>query len=353
MKKFYLLLILSFSGTIIKAQPYAPMLDSISNIWYFSWNVMPVRLASSAPNCSYPLYPTSPSWTYSSVYDTSANGFTYKAIGKQNYGVPFLDCVAGYLREDTAARKIYFMDNLFGVEELLYDFSMQPGDSISLSFASQSFFQNGTYILDSIITVNLISGPHRMFCLSNPVNPQQWVQLQWIEGVGNPGNLLYNKAENFGGGVFNGCGTDPINRNSSDILTCFYHGPEKIYFDSCAQAFAYGQQGSQWFSYVDSCVYWNLGGSVEEINGLTAITASPNPAVEATVITIESTTALNGSLLIRDYLGREVYKTKSRFFEPGINRIDLSTRTLAAGIYMVVLQTDEGNSGIKLMVGSK
>jgi hypothetical protein len=352
MKKLYALVVFASLSLSAFSQAYIPLIDSASNTWYFAWNVVPVRTASQAPNCSYPLFPNSPSWTYSTIYDTTANGYLYKAIGVQYYGIPNLDCVAGYLREDTAARQVYFMDNQFGVEELLYDFSMQPGDSITINFASPGFYQNGIYILDSISPINLISGVHRLFFLHNSLNPPQMGQLQWIEGVGNPGNLLYQKSANFGGGLFAGCGWPPdmINRYSSDILTCFYQGTEKIYFDSCAHAVAFSQQGSQWFSYVDSCVYWNLGGSVEEINGLTSINAAPNPADNTTLVVAEATTNLEGEMCLRDISGRTVRKPVSLILIPGRNTIPIETGALEAGIYLIEFRTRNGVASARLAI---
>jgi hypothetical protein len=351
MKKSGLLIIFFLITSVTRAQNYIPMLDSVSNTWYFAWNVIPVRLAQ-VPNCSYPLYPTLPSWTYATVFDTAANGYTYKAIGKQDYGAPFLDCIAGYLREDTAAQKVYFMDNQFGVEELLYDFSMVPGDSILLNFASNGFYQNGMYVLDSIRNITLETGIHRIFFLNNPLN-FFLAQLQWIEGVGNPGNLLYTKAENFGGGMFaNVCWPpDMINRNGSDLLTCFYQGPEKIYFDSCSHSSAIAQQGSPWFSYVDSCVYWSMAGSVEEINGLTSLLVVPNPAGDHTSILAEALIRLEGELIIRDIFGRPAGDPKKAVFIPGSNAIPLDTRKLDSGIYLVEFRTSEGSMNTRLVIG--
>jgi hypothetical protein len=350
MKKTHLLLFLLLTSSVTRAQNYIPMLDSVSNTWYFAWNVIPVRMAQ-APDCSYPLYPTLPSWTYATVFDTAANGFTYKAIGKQDYGAPVLDCIAGYLREDTAAQQVYFMDNQFGVEELLYDFSMLPGDSILLNFASAGFFQNGMYYLDSIRNITLETGIHRIFFLHHSLG-SIWNQLQWIEGVGNPGNLLYTKAENFGGGMFaNSCWPpDMISRNSSDLLTCFYQGPEKIYFDSCAHIVAIGQQGSPWFSYVDSCVYWSMAGSVEEIGGLTSLQVVPNPAGDHININAEALIRLEGDLIIRDILGRAATDPQEVVFIPGSNAVPLDIRNLDTGIYLVEFRSGTGIQSTRMVI---
>lgn len=79
------------------------------------------------------------------------------------------------LREDTSSRKVYRI--IDGKDHLLYDFSLQVGDSILL--------ENGLcYILSSITNINVISGTRRRFNLIHNTGFPGSSEI-WIEGVGS------------------------------------------------------------------------------------------------------------------------------------------------------------------------
>jgi len=332
-KSFWILL---FLPVFAIAQPYEPMLDSISNTWYFTFNVIPVRVAQ-APLCSYPMYSNYPAWTITTTTDTTINGHLFKALLHEEYSNPAFDCTIGYLREDTAARQILFVDNLMSPEKVLYDFSMVPGDTIQLNFISQGYFTDGPYVLDSVNTINLISGPHRMFFLHNTLSAISQ-PLQWIEGVGHPGNLLYTYSTNSFGGWSAGCYLPNfIAHDFNDQLTCFDHGITKIYFDSCLQTGA--AQGAGWATaYIDSCIYWNIAGGLEELSPLTSIRAVPNPAKNSTTLEFITLVPVYGVINIRDLTGRKITGINVVYPQPGSNSVTMNTDYLESGIYLIEFQ---------------
>jgi hypothetical protein len=76
-----------------------------------------------------------------------------------------------YLREDVATRKVYKLVN--NVEEMLYDFSLVHGQSITLS--------NGNTYTVHISTANVVGGTRKQVTLQH-----QFFQGEtWIEGVGS------------------------------------------------------------------------------------------------------------------------------------------------------------------------
>ena len=109
MKKIYLFFFISFIGKTITAQTYYPLLDSV-NHWQTLANVIPVRLqapSTASGPCAYPInfYNVLEHYT---TQDTVINTLTYKIVDA------FVDlnpptCHFGFIREDTAARKVYFI----------------------------------------------------------------------------------------------------------------------------------------------------------------------------------------------------------------------------------------------------
>jgi hypothetical protein len=162
MKKFYYLLPALFLFTTSFAQTYYPMLDSV-NTWSYATQLMGVRLPASTQSmpCSYPIGTYSNTFTEFTLADTLINSTWYKPVI-----ISSLPCTIGYMREDTAQQKVYFLDNQGNPEIVLYDFSMQVGDTITLNFYPGGY-TSGVYTLDSIVNVSIYAGTRRAFYLSN------------------------------------------------------------------------------------------------------------------------------------------------------------------------------------------
>jgi len=271
LKKLLLLCIITIGPEILPAQSYYPMLDSI-NHWYYTGNYTPVGPLLS--NCNYPDYQAD-GMNYFTDGDTVLNGLTYKILIQNHQDNPY-HCLFGFIREDTASRKIYFQDVLDSPEVLLYNFSMQPGDSMDIHFLfgyNYYYFQSGTYFLDSIKIVNIQAGPRRAFYL-NCHSCASSNTLIWIESVGNEGDEIYPYSANApGSGFFENCSGFPTHY-FFQILTCFEHA-QKIYFDSCTYQVAI----SNWcFDFQDSCYYWNICSGINQLEAVSLFSVSPNPA---------------------------------------------------------------------------
>ena len=132
------------------SQTYIPMLNNST------WNIV-VAGQLGAQN-----YPTSQG------IDVIIGTFTYKK---------FLDPTTNtdvYLREDAANRRVYTRVN--GSDNLLYDFSLQSSNSITLV--------NGITYVATVSTVNVVGGTRKMISLYNAGAPTE----TWIEGVGSDRN---------------------------------------------------------------------------------------------------------------------------------------------------------------------
>lgn len=346
MKKIYTCIIFIYSLSC-KAQVYQPMLDSVSNTWYFVSNIVPLSPAPQAPaNCSYGMMPFANSLIYFTSGDTMMNGNSYKILLEHDYFFPANTCLFGYMREDTAARKIFFVDNIFSAEEVLYDFSMQVGDSINLNFYQPGYYQNGYYTLDSIGTVNIPAGARNIFYLNNHVTPFI-PAMEWIESVGHPGHLVYTRSCNSFGGNFSFNCFDKIDRGFCEMLTCFEHANFKVYFDSCAHQNAVNNFCVQ---YEDSCNYWNTCGAVEELGFVKAFSASPNPARDEIILTVETNKKTSADFILKDISGKEIMISKLNKILPGPERFKLNVRHLETGIYFIECRMKEGSLYRKVVI---
>jgi hypothetical protein len=201
-----------------------------------------------------------------------------------------------YLREDVAERKVYKIVD--GVDMLLYDYSLETGDTI---------FQYGRTWTARVGEVMVNDGPRKMITLLSPYNQRYNVKQIWIEGVGtnkhpfNPIHNMYSFLSASGGVMIStGC----VYQNDKHIL-----GNEEY----CAQMLATTTES-----------YTNPD-----------ITFTPNPV--NTELTIKATKALeNGNFKLYNLQGqlvREMYNLNGKLFT--VNRENLSR-----GLYLAELFED-------------
>lgn len=333
MKKFYpILIVISFLPAIANAQAYTPLLDTI-NIWHYSASPVVVRLAAppsaASTPCTYPTY----FWTTKTHYtvnDTIIDSLTYKIVREEadlnpNY------CDFGYVREDTASRKVYFRDNAGNPEILLYDFSLLVGDTFPVTFLFQNgLYQSGDYILDSISSIMTVNGPTRLFCLNNHA---VWSPtLYWTEGVGCMLNAFYPYSINQwgSGSMFWQCRYYP--ENSQEFLTCFDHA-QKIYYDSCKYSAA---SQDICFMVTDTCNYWNICGAIDENELNATLDIFPNPASECIRVTIESNERSEFYFAIYDVNGNLVNESIPPMNHSGGEQIfSVDINDLSSGTYLL------------------
>src|SRR5690349_18244032 len=116
MKKFLFGIVLSTS-IAANAQTYYSILSDTTE-WDVQYNVFPV-----IHERNYNIQP----WNYSAQGDTLINGLHYKNFGQVGMNEAFI-------REDTSLKKVWFLEHDSTLELLLYDFSLNVGDSINLTF---------------------------------------------------------------------------------------------------------------------------------------------------------------------------------------------------------------------------
>jgi hypothetical protein len=102
--------------------------------------------------------------------------------------------------------------------------------------------------------------------------------------------------------------------------------------------------------------YWKftvncaVGISENEASSLIMEPAFPNPSKGITCIPIQSNKAQHARLLLTDIAGREIVEIFDGALQRGDNKLFLDSWDLAAGAYMLILQTESGTLSQRLMI---
>lgn len=347
MKKIYFFIFIIFAGKSVAAQAYFPLLDSV-NHWQNITNTIPIRLAapSNVANlpCMYPMY-------YSFVMeefttqDSVINSVNYKMVCATADFNP-TPCIIGFIREDTASRKVYFMDNAMNPEVLLYDFSMVIGNTIPVSFMTNNYYTSGTFTLDSIGSTHIQQGFRSVFYLSNHAVPFGPV-LTWIESVGCPVNAFYPVAMNNYGYINQFSSCTVYAHDAEEFMTCFDH-MSRVYYDSCAYQTALA---NFCFDVQDTCNYHNICGSVEEHASLSSIAAFPNPSNGKITISIDVKQKDDFKIIVWDISGKKVMREiPLGILNEGRKNIELDLSELQSGFYQVECRGEKNAAYTKLLI---
>lgn len=118
--------------------------------------------------------------TVRTLGDSVVGGVTYEKV---NDGSPI-----SLYREDTAGQEIYYRSPS-GQETLLYDFALNMGDSVVISWFDSYLleYENFTFYVDSVSQTAIQSGSRKLLRLH--CNGCDQPSLYWLESVGNLYNL--------------------------------------------------------------------------------------------------------------------------------------------------------------------
>jgi hypothetical protein len=242
------------------------------------------------------------------IGDTVIGSHTYKKVYRSNYwsgspaypsSVSFTYSVA--VREDVAAKKIYSVPATSGIENLLYDFDLQVGDTIQFSVYDTVWVAS----IDSTLVGGVY---HKLFSFGNTGHD---LRGAWIEGIGSSEGLHNNYVD-----MYYGLGAG---------LLCFSHDGVKLY----------GGNGT-------SCPL--TVGIHELVNGRLNLNVSPNPTPGIMSLTMScnsmyTTRIINGS-------GETVLCVQNNI----LNNLSLDLSAFPNGIYFVVLEDDAGNRASKKII---
>lgn len=281
MLRIFILIILSVQVCFLSiSQNYAPMLGEL-NEW---------RVTSCFSGCN--------SSTYYTDGDTIVEGKSYKILDGYHFSSrTFL------LREDVQSKQIHMaIVNPDRVDEfLMYDFSLEVGDSIDLVNPVSPFpLIAGYYQVDSIVSHPLEDAQnYRYFYLSPTASNTQTNETPiWIESVGSLS-------------LINGPGATP-DFNGGGQLSCYFKDGESRYYNSDS---------------IQSCQQEHFL-AVSDLTNELFFNIYPNPAAQ----NITVSTSQNGNFFIEivDLSGKLEQRTRLK------NNQDLELR-LEPGIYIVKL----------------
>jgi len=242
--------------------------------------------------------------------DTIINNMTYHRIlktGIQYYETDgactysdatisgYFDEEVGMIRNDSLNRRVYFRPKGSGIDTLLYDFSLQVGDTLPPSYTNINFGQNYVSNIDSILIGNQY---HKRFKILSYVDI--------IEGIGSTFGLLAALFPPFEEGSY---------------LDCFVEDGMTMYPDTIYQC-------------------WVLPGINKNVIPST-VELRPNPSNGLVYV---NTSRLNESIeeiVVLNTVGQIVYSQQQPEISSGSTELNLAS--LQGGVYFITIKTAESS----------
>ncbi len=224
--------LMMMGGMTMKAQDYHPIVEEGKQ-----WNVL----------FSYPWNPPEPQHKYTDIYkiegDTLLDGVSYKVMYTTRNEDLTGWSVCGVIRETEDKQVLYRRDGS-SYDEILYDFSMEVGDTIIMS--GSGFYPDWMFVIET--NEILVNGePRQQIVLEYPFgNGEEEV---WIEGIGS----LYGIVDS--GSLF-------LTGGSTNLL-CYYEDGDLIWqnttpgYNECYMVYptpptppephSFAPQGAEWY----------------------------------------------------------------------------------------------------------
>ena len=271
------------------SQDYYPLIEENR-----TWNVISVALVG----------PTSWDTTYSTLTyefsgDTIIDSHTYLKLNKSNEEFPSNWNLCWYMREDNE-KKIWGRTKSDNDEMLMYDFSVESGDSVLVGFDPVYLF------VDSITELVLSQTVRKKYWLSCKSMPEY--SETWIEGIGSSKGICWSgSAMVVGGWYYALCMSE-----NGDII---YKNPN---YESC---------------------YLITG--ISEIDRQ-IIQIYPNPAKDLLRIENNNNIEIN-SISLTNINGQIIKK-----FDPNNTQLDISE--ISSGLYLLKLSYKNGEFTKKIII---
>ncbi len=271
----------------------------------------------SVLSCNYGIGVVCNTFIYQYAYDTTFCGHLYSKINITATGP------AAYIRSDNSHVYLRTTNTCFGREYLMYDFSMNVGDTVYLAYQLWNDHPDDTtrFVLDSSNTINFHGVNRRICYVRYEPDPDLWPgwfgrNMTWIEGIGSMENPFFPLA----------CIQDYC--ESSWRLLCYDSLGVQLYQDTV-------------FNTCDTA-YTELGIS-EQIIG-NQLNVFPNPFDDQLTLSVDQATF--SEICIYNGFGKCVFAIKwNKEGRVLINDI----HKLPSGIYFIKAQTDKGHLTKKIV----
>lgn len=279
MRKRFSAVLFFISSISVFSQDYKPLLDNL-NEW---------QLTSCNFGCLTDVYYTDG--------DTVVDGKNYKILDGFHYiSRTFL------LREEINNKKVFLNKVSPGQNEefLLYDFSLNEGDSFQMANPYSPFPQDGGFfVVDSIVERILEDGnEYKHFYFSPaPGNTTSFNNSVWIEGVGSLS-------------LINAPGGNP-DINGAGHLSCFFKNAEIFYSN---------------LDSIESCVPVHLG--IEKYN-LSGVTISK--IINETQCVLNNAKEIK-TVIVYDFTGKKLQEIETK----GEDAVKIDLSSYKNGLYIIL-----------------
>ncbi|MGZ3884496.1 MAG: T9SS type A sorting domain-containing protein [Bacteroidia bacterium] len=325
--------------------PYNKLLGNAITEWYIFNDGIPLIIShgntQSLPSVQSTQSVPVPSYgKYTAKTDTSVLGKNYKKYYFQ-FASSSTSSHIGYMREDTVARKVWFLDKVTLTESLLYNFALTVGDTVYLNFPGTSGpFPKGYYQVKLINNVMTRVGVRKQFKLQLPGSDT----LKCIESIGSIIHPTYLGTSYYGPGTFSGGPSVPCSYPYDLGLACKFSDSQK-YYQSCTFSLTTGC-----FYRPDSCDYWNTCGGVKENSIVQNAAIYPNPSFNA----INLSTSMNRSAMVTieiiDVMGRFVKTVYRDNLPAGENNLNLNLEGIEQGSYFLNIKANAESARLPLLI---
>ncbi len=213
MKKYLLVFIIAIATQLSYGQ-YRPL--PMQNAEWVNWGGLYLL---SCPTCTFVNY------KYYTDGDTIINSNTYVKIKKTE--IPVINDVSiyptytGAIRQDTLNKKIYVVLTDSTTERILYDFSLQVGDTINsvLHDLASDCVGFNVETISSIDSILINGNYHKRFNIQGSCN-----SVSYVEGIGSDYGLIFpnrldEKESHLSCTKVNGQTYYPSNTSQCDLIT--------------------------------------------------------------------------------------------------------------------------------------
>lgn len=280
MQKIYLPLLFSiiiFYNLAANAQTtYHKMVDLNVTDWYVFQDMIAVKPAGGSGVNAINL----DQGKYTAMTDTFVSGNIYKKM-IHVYSSPGFsqNILVGFIREDTVARKVLFLEQNTTTEVTLYDFSIIQGAVINLNFPNNfGQFPAGNYTVTTLDSVMTRVGYRKQLKLVGPTSDT----LIQIESIGSIIHPLYLYKSDYGYGQFS-FGSSTCVYPYGLGLACKESNNQK-FFQSCTYDLAL--MNNCIYEY-DSCNYYNSCSGIQNRASEIQFRITPNPSTDQVNLEIE------------------------------------------------------------------
>lgn len=297
MKKYLLVFIIATATQLSYAQ-YRPL--PMQNAEWVNWGGLYLL---SCPTCTFVNH------KYYTDGDTIINSNTYVKLKKME--IPAINDVSiyptytGAIRQDTLNKKIYVVLTDSTTERILYDFSLQVGDTINsvLHDLASDCVGFNVETISSIDSILINGNYHKRFNVQGSCN-----SVSYIEGIGSDYGLIFpNRLD-----------------EKESHLTCTKVNGQTYYPSNTSQC--------------------DLITSIGSLHNVFVVDIFPNPTADEVNIVLSNKINLSASIIIYNTLGEIIIQEKMSTNE---KKLDIST--LPNGLYFLKINSKENTITKKII----